>query len=288
MSTHVCHGRTRDAGQLCAVVSALRQPIARAVGVFALVALLPALARAQGGPPIMTDDPGTPGPGNWEINVATLVETNRQGRRLDMPRVDLNYGVGQRIQLKFELPWAAVKDAEASRSQTGLGDALLGVKWRFLGGEGTKISWSIYPQVQVNTVHSSIAKGVVEEGRQALFPTEITMELGRFAINGEVGRNFVERGHGNWVYGLATGTDVSRGLELLAEVHGEQPVAGAEPVELFANVGARQKLTRQLNLLIAAGRRVHGVPEEGAGFMVYTGLQFNLPGVFIVPGQTRP
>ena len=25
---------------------------------------------AQGGPPMITDDPGTPGPGRWEINIA--------------------------------------------------------------------------------------------------------------------------------------------------------------------------------------------------------------------------
>ena len=35
-----------------------------------LAALLHALpARAQGGPPFLTTDPGTPGNGNWEINV---------------------------------------------------------------------------------------------------------------------------------------------------------------------------------------------------------------------------
>jgi hypothetical protein len=40
-----------------------------------VIALWPAAAWAQGGPPLMTDDPDTPGPGYWEINVATLLET---------------------------------------------------------------------------------------------------------------------------------------------------------------------------------------------------------------------
>jgi hypothetical protein len=33
-------------------------------------AFLPAPAFAQGGPPLITDDPDTPGPGHWEINIA--------------------------------------------------------------------------------------------------------------------------------------------------------------------------------------------------------------------------
>ncbi|MFT3792165.1 MAG: hypothetical protein QM741_14065 [Rudaea sp.] len=30
------------------------------------------LAAAQGGPPLVTDDPGTPGNGKWEINLASI------------------------------------------------------------------------------------------------------------------------------------------------------------------------------------------------------------------------
>jgi len=32
----------------------------------------PLLARAQGGPPMVTDDPDTPGDGHWEINLAAI------------------------------------------------------------------------------------------------------------------------------------------------------------------------------------------------------------------------
>src|SRR6266496_2572265 len=55
-------------------------------------------------------------------------------------------------------------------------------------------------------------KGVAEEGRQAVLRTEIRLVLGHVEINGEVGRNFVEHGHGNWIYGLAGGLEVSEGL----------------------------------------------------------------------------
>ena len=75
--------------------------------------LLPTRALAQGGPPLITDDPDTPGPGYWEINIAALRDKTQRQRRLEVPRVDVNYGVGRRIQLKFEVLW--VSNCQLSR-----------------------------------------------------------------------------------------------------------------------------------------------------------------------------
>lgn len=98
-----------------------------------IATLLPGQALAQGGPPLMTDDPDTPGPGYREINIATMTEKTRSERRLEVPRVDLSYGVGRRIQLKFEMPWVARYD-EQQPTDTGAGNATAGVKWRFDAG----------------------------------------------------------------------------------------------------------------------------------------------------------
>jgi len=64
------------------------------LGVLA-TACLPAHTYAQGGPPLLTDDPDTPGPGCWEINLATLMDKASDRRRVELPRLDLNYGVGR-------------------------------------------------------------------------------------------------------------------------------------------------------------------------------------------------
>lgn len=239
-----------------------------------LLALAPARARAQGGPPLITDDPDTPGPRYWEINLSTFFEKSRRERRIETPRLDLNYGVGRRIQLKFEMPWVGVRETgEPTRS--GAGNSVAGLKWRFLGQEGRTLAWSVYPQVEFNIVHSSVSKGLVDEGRRVLLPTEITLELAHVEINGEVGRNFVEHGEDEWIYGLSTEAGVNRRLELLGEVHGER--RRSAPTELILNVGARQKLTRRIVLMLAAGRAVSGAPDERPRLMLYAGLQLNLP-----------
>ncbi len=66
----------------------------------AVCALTPNDSFGQGGPPMLTDDPGTPGDGQWEINTAFLEDRTASTRARSFPHVDLNYGWGDHIQLK--------------------------------------------------------------------------------------------------------------------------------------------------------------------------------------------
>jgi hypothetical protein len=88
-------------------------------------------AFAQGGPPLRTDDPGTPGNKNWEINIACRQTFSPIEREIEIPLVDVNYGVGDRIQLKFEIPYL-YRDDGSGQYRRALGDALFGMKWRLL------------------------------------------------------------------------------------------------------------------------------------------------------------
>ena len=85
---------------------------------------------AQGGPPLRTDDPGTPGNRNWEINVASTQFWSKSEREFESPLLDINYGLGDRIQLKYEVPYRFDSDHGAP-FKSGIGNSLLGVKWRF-------------------------------------------------------------------------------------------------------------------------------------------------------------
>jgi hypothetical protein len=238
---------------------------------------MPARTFGQGGPPLITDDPDTPGPGFWEINLAAIVERSLSERRTQQPLADINYGVGSRIQLKFEIPWLHVRERGESAG-TGPGNANYGVKWRFLGEEGKRLAWSIYPQLEVNSSKTMSNKGLVVDGPQFLLPTEFTVEMRHIEVNGEIGRNFVRNGDNEWIYGVSTEIAARQGLELLGELHGER--SSASPAELIVEAGARQTITRQIVLLMAAGTGVHGSREERVHVRVYAGLQFNLPGQY--------
>ena len=94
---------------------------------------------------MLTDDPDTPGSGNWEINIAYLEERNMLERLRSVPHVDVNYGLGERIQLKYETGWVFA-DVADSASRSGLDDSVIGLKWRFLDQSEAGLNMSVYPQ----------------------------------------------------------------------------------------------------------------------------------------------
>ncbi len=99
------------------------------------------IAHAQGGPPFRTDDPDTPGNHHWEINYGFIGDRNPGTGAYQVPDFDINYGLGDRIQLKYEIPIAIEETRPQPASPGvpateglvigGLGESLLGVKWRY-------------------------------------------------------------------------------------------------------------------------------------------------------------
>src|ERR1043166_6918401 len=252
-------------------------------GTFSQKALLGVLAAgllfahtyAQGGPPLITDDPDTTGPGFWEINLATLIDKTSGRRRVEVPRVDLNYGLGRRIQLKFEIPWVVMVDGAAPEAASSVGNATVGAKWRFVGQEGQTIAWAIYPQFEFNTTHASVTTQIEDAGYRFLMPTELTIEMRGVEMNAEIGRTFVQQGRAGWIVGLSTEAHVAPPLELLAEIRRN------EFTEIMAIAGGRLKLTYRMILLLAAGHTVRSVQPEGPRTHVYAGLQLNMPRQFM-------
>jgi hypothetical protein len=111
------------------------------LAVILLPAGLTASANAQGGPPFRTDDPETPGNQHWEINLGWIGERNPASGAYQVPDFDINYGLGDRIQLKYEIPIAIEETrpqpatltgpAISGRVIGGLGEGEPGIKWRF-------------------------------------------------------------------------------------------------------------------------------------------------------------
>ena len=97
-------------------------------------------ARAQGGPPLLTNDPGTPGNGNWEINIGVMPVLRHDANQYQLPQLDINFGLGNRIQLTYEAPYV-VQTMPGHRQQTGWSNSFLGAKWRFY--ENNKSGWQI-------------------------------------------------------------------------------------------------------------------------------------------------
>lgn len=229
-------------------------------------------ARAQGGPPLVTDDPGTPGPGTWEVNVALTLNRTSLSSSWGTPLIDANYGWGERLQLKLEMPVAVVSDAGGRRG--GIGNPLLGVKWRFLDEETAGVAVSTYPQLGFNLVSSSADRGLAERETEFFLPVSAVKTVGPLAVNVEVGRVFESAG-GEWVWGVALGHTFG-GVEALAEIFGRHG-DDAESRQLLVNLGARIPVAATSTLLVSGGWSLSDGGDGPRHAFVYFGLQLTTP-----------
>jgi hypothetical protein len=235
-----------------------------------ILGLQAAAAMAAGGPPMVTDDPETPGDGRWEINAAAIYSRTRAEHTLTLPDLDINYGLGERIQLKVDVPWARVTPlGESSRS--GPGNVELGVKWRFYDDEASGVSLSTYPQYGRALNSSSIARGTASPGHEFFLPIEGATEVGGVGLVGEVGKNFVQGEKGQWVAGVVATHACGAATECMAEVRHTQ---GDGQHQTLLNFGLHHKLDDTLSLLMAVGTERGTQSDDRHQALVYVGLQF--------------
>src|SRR5205823_516844 len=97
-------------------------------------------------------DPDTLPKGRFELNTAyTLNLSDRSssggGRAWEQeaPLFDLNYGLVEGVQLKFEVPLVVLDPADGESVRAGIGDLSLGTKLRFFDERDAPLSVSAYP-----------------------------------------------------------------------------------------------------------------------------------------------
>jgi hypothetical protein len=122
-----------------------------------LIAWLPILTCAQAGPPLITNDPDTPGDGNWEINLAAAGAHSRKNWGVAAPDLDINYGLGEHIQLSMHVPWNHQHDA-SGQWQSGVGAVELAIRWRFVDEEKAGFSMAIQPHWISSGTDAAVAR----------------------------------------------------------------------------------------------------------------------------------
>jgi hypothetical protein len=233
-------------------------------------------ARAQGGPPYYTNDPGTPGNRNWEINLGYMPFLYTDQSTSHVPDVDINFGLGDRIQLTYESAWLRVRDPSPAPAKYGMAQDQLGVKWRFYdhGDAGSAIS--VFPQLSVNNPNHSAARGITPPGASLILPIEFTRKFGPIDVNAEAGYNFVHVGPDGWLAGLVAGHEFTKRFEMDAEFYATGTFHPSYTQPTF-DVGARYRMHRPLILLLMAGRSFEPARSNQPYFVGYFGIQILLP-----------
>ncbi|MEW6747411.1 MAG: transporter [Planctomycetota bacterium] len=226
---------------------------------------------AQGGPPLLTDDPGTPGDDMWETNIGFTIEKVEGETLYEAPLLDVNYGLGERIQLKYELPWVFL-DEEGGGVENGLGNSLIGLKYRFLDEDRHGVSMSSYPQFSFENPTSSDEKGLVAPGIELVLPFQIAWSSGPIELGLELGYSLIEHEEDEWIYGLAAASPLTEHFALLGEVHGVATRDLDDDVLVF-NLGSAVALNEHASLLFSAGRSLREPSTTEPELLMYMGLQ---------------
>ena len=231
-------------------------------------------AFAQGGPPYYTNDPGTPGDLNWEINIGYMPFLYSNQSVSHTPDVDINFGVGERIQLTYENAWLRVHNP-SSATAYGLGQSNPGVKWRFYDAGESGLSVSVFPQLFVNNPNDAVHRGITPPSDTFLLPFEFTKKVGPVDVDYELGYQFVHKGPDGWLTGLVIGHDFTPKLEGDMELYAQGTFHPTENQPTI-DFGARYKIRPSLILLLMAGRSLEPTRSNQSYFLGYFGMQFLL------------
>jgi Putative MetA-pathway of phenol degradation len=229
--------------------------------------LLLATDFSRAGPPFVTDDPEPPSPGGWEINVPFILERTQGETEMETPLFDLNYGLPN-IQLKLEIPIEVIRD-DSSGTVAGIGDLLLGVKWRFFNNERSQVQFGIYPQLLVPI--GDHAPGLGEGQTAFVLPLLAQKSWENWTLYGNVGLwwGSAPESREYFYAGAVLEREITDRLELGVELFGNSQKERGIRSEFAFNIGGTWKIREHLNLLFTAGRDMVGDTHA----MAYIGLQ---------------
>ncbi len=219
---------------------------------------------AQSSPPLLTNDPGTPGPGNWEINILTSLERSDVNDEWQIPLFDFNYGVGDRCQLTASTPFV-VHHEKGTEARRGFDGIEMGVKYRFLESRGTIWSnFSLFPTVFFSFVE--------EKSTKLSLPLEWHHEWSHFGLTAEVGHIWVNSEPDGWEGGVAAALLLDP-VSLLIEGHTGLREAPFDLRGPMVNLGFTWEWSKTVSSFASFGKSLQN-HEESTTTWILAGFQF--------------
>lgn len=223
---------------------------------------------AHAGPPFQTDDPDPVDRGHAEINViGQWLRT--AGDRASSLAGEVNLGCAPDTQCHVAVPLAR-DQPDGQPARTGLGDAELGVKWRFFQQEGDGWSAATYPTVFLPT--GDARRGLGNGRAHLLLPLWVQRAAGPWRFDVGAGRLF-NRAPGardSWFTGALAQRAFGERLSVGAEVFRRGAVAVGERASVGMNVGAIVNVAARQVVLLSLGRGLANVDaDRGSVFLAW-------------------
>lgn len=216
---------------------------------------------------MITDDPGTPAQGEWEVNVSFTSDLHPDEKEYESPLMDINYGWNDRTQLKVEFPFLITSSGNEDIHHE-FGDVSVGLKYRFFDEEQTGFALATFPQIE-------LASGNHPE-YEVLLPLELETSRGPLVLGADLRLVTAAKQSPGYQNGLLVGMTVSDRLALMGEItHGAQGSlfrVGDNTI----NLGMKWEITPAVVFMASAGSNLPSSGEAGGTrWMTFTGFQFH-------------
>lgn len=234
-----------------------------------LSALVAASKLAWAGAPYFTDDPEPVEYKHYEVYLASQYLHSPGDSSGTVFDAELNYGILPNVQLHVLAPISF--DAPSGQGvQAGLGDAELGIKYRFIDETADHPQVAVYPAIDFPTGDRSRGLG---PGRAQLYlPAWLQKSKGPWTTYGG-GGYWVNPGAGNrnwWFVGWMVQRQVLPSLAIGVEVFHETAKTLGGESDTKANLGMTWDLSATSHVLASAGPVLTGP----SGYQAYLGVQF--------------
>jgi hypothetical protein len=217
-----------------------------------------------GSPPMHTDDTDTPGPNNWEINLGMEASWAGREHRIEAPVLDVNYGVGERLQFTYEVPFVFQAESEPAPggdrrvNAQGVGDSSFGIKYRFYDNEDTGVSFAIDPQVEFRTPGAN--NDVSEGATSFVLPLSMTSEFEHASIGANIGVEATSRER-RYFASVGIGARATDRTAVMAEIAGSD-LNAADERRVLLNLGVRHKISETQGLSAALGHDLYAGGDQ--------------------------
>lgn len=251
---------------------------------YVLLLLLVTMSRAVAGPPYLTDDPVPADYRGYETYLFVTTEENAGvSTETDVPALEFNWGPLRNVQASITIPYTflSVQSSPASlvpqgtpgMTVSGLGDAQLGVKYRFVQETPDRPQIAFYPSVEVPTGNKG--NGIGNGRTWYRFPVWLQKSWGKWTTYGG-GGYAVNTAPGQTSFpfaGWLLQRDFSAAVSVGGELYYEGPQFVGDRHSTFYNFGSYVALSDGFGILFSLGHTFSGDNASVGYFALgWTGL----------------
>ena len=212
------------------------------------------------GPPFVTDDPEPVEYRHHEMYIASE-QVNTQDGKTVTPMIEYNYGALPDLQLSITVPYV-FNSPTGQAEQHGVGDLVLGAKYRFLQETDSHPMMAIYPVVV--TPNGDANKGLGNGGTQIFLPIWIQKKWGDWLSYGGGGYwiNKAPGANNHWYFGWELQKSISERVTIGGEIFHETEQLPADTTSTGFSLGGVYNLDQHNRLLLSVRRALPGVSEQ--------------------------